>query len=298
MIGNTAAFIDKIDALCGKVQNRTSETGTFYTEIPGLRLARRNETHHMEHCFYKPVFSITLQGAKRIACGEDEFLLEKGKCTLVTVDIPSSSYVVEASPQRPYLAITMELDKNLIRQLITEIPQAAGTDGVSKSVVVTDAEEDMLYTFMRMTDLLANPTQIAVLGPLFMKEAHFRLLIGPLGNHLKMVNTQGTQTHQIASAITWLKGNFAKPLRVDALAKQVNMGVSTFHRHFRQLTNLSPLQYQKKLRLHEAQRLMLVESYDVTNAGYAVGYENVAQFNREYKRLFGEPPLRDIKRLQ
>lgn len=295
---NKQAIGAKIDILYTKIAKWIGETGTFHTEISGLRLARRNEPNKMEHCFYKPVFSVTLQGAKRIAYGEDEFLLKPGICSLVTVDIPGSSYVLEASPENPYFAMTIELDNNLITQLLTEVAAPVKLDDAPKSAVTTEVEEDVLDIYMRLADLLDNPAQIPILAPLFMKEAHFRILTGPLGNHLRMVNVMGTQTNQVAQAIAWLKGNFTAPLKVEALARQVNMGVSTFHRHFKQLTTLSPLQYQKNLRLHEAQRLMLAESYDATNAGYAVGYENVAQFNREYKRLFGEPPLRDIKRLQ
>lgn len=291
-------LMQKIGLLQAKAQKLVADTGTVYTKIPGLRIARRNEPDHMEHCFYKPVFSVTLQGQKRIAFGDEDYLLEAGKCTMVVLDIPSTSYVVEATTEKPYLAMTIELDKHIVRQLMTEIPSVVETAQTSLSAVVADVEEVVVEAYLRFAELLDNPAQIPVLAPLIMKEIHFRLLTGPHGRHLQTVNSVGTQTNQVAQAITWLKGNFNAPLKVEALARQVNMGVSTFHRHFKQLTTLSPLQYQKNLRLHEAQRLMLAESYDATNAGYAVGYENVAQFNREYKRLFGEPPLRDIKRLQ
>jgi transcriptional regulator GlxA family with amidase domain len=164
-------------------------------------------------------------------------------------------------------------------------------------MVVGDADPAVLDALLRFTDLLEQPAQQAVLAPLLIREIHYRLLLGPLGNQLRMIHTQGSQSNQIAQVITWLKSNYKKPLNVTELAKQVNMAPSTFHRHFRELTTLSPLQYQKQLRLSEAQRLMLVDRRDVGSAGYAVGYESLTQFNREYKRMFGAPPRQDVQRI-
>lgn len=165
-------------------------------------------------------------------------------------------------------------------------------------MAVAEVDPDVLDAFLRLAELNEKPEQIPVLAPMIIREIHYRLLIGPQGERLRMVNTLGTQSNQIAKSITWLRDNYREPLQVDKLARKLNMATSTFHKHFRQVTSLSPLQYQKRLRLYEAQRLMLSENEDAAVAALAVGYESPTQFNREYKRLFGEPPHRHVSRLK
>ena len=167
-----------------------------------------------------------------------------------------------------------------------------------KGLSVADVDPDILHAFLRLVELLEKPEQIPILGPLIVREIHYRLLIGPQGEFLRRLNTLGTQSNQIAQAITWLRDNYREPLQVDKLAQKVNMATSTFHRHFKEVTTLSPLQFHKRLRLYEAKRLMLTESKDASSASLAVGYESPTQFNREYKRLFGEPPHRDVMRMR
>jgi transcriptional regulator GlxA family with amidase domain len=165
-------------------------------------------------------------------------------------------------------------------------------------MAVVEVDPDVLDAFLRLVELLDRPEQIPVLAPMIIREIHYRLLIGPQGERLRMINTLGTQSNQIARSITWLKENYREPLQVDELARKVNMATSTFHRHFRQVTTLSPLQFQKRMRLFEAQRRMLVENEDASIAALAVGYESPTQFNREYKRQFGEPPHRNVNQIR
>lgn len=271
--------------------------GKYPTDIEELGLTRREEGNQSENCFYGPSVGIIVQGTKRAVIGSDAYTYGEGQCLVTGVDMPSSFYVVGASPQRPFLAVGLNLDKYLITRLAAEIPPAPDPDSY-KGVFVADVDADMLNAFLRLVDLLDKPGQIPVMAPLIIREIHYRLLVGPQGALLRRLNTLGTQSNQIAKAIVWLRTNYREPLSVDSLARQVNMATSTFHRHFKEVTSLSPLQFHKRLRLYEAQRLMLVENQDAAGAGLAVGYESPTQFSREYKRLFGEPPRRNVMGLR
>lgn len=213
------------------------------------------------------------------------------------MDIPADSIVLEASPEKPYISMVLELDAALITQISAELEAKNSNIHDLQAVACADADPAVFEAFTRLVELLDNPEQIQFLAPMILKEIHYRLLTGPLGKHIKAINTLGTQSNQISRAITWLENNYKTPLKVDELAEHVNMAVSTFHRNFKMITTLSPLQFQKKLRLLEAQRLMLTEGIDATSAAYDVGYESPTQFNREYKRMFGNPPGKDIKQI-
>lgn len=215
------------------------------------------------------------------------------------VDMPAINYVTGASPEKPFLGVFINLDKYLIAQLAADIPPSSRLEnGSYKGMAVAEVDPDVLDAFLRLTELLDKPKQIPVLAPMIIREIHYRLLIGPQGERLRMINTLGTQSNQIAKIITWLRDNYKEPVQVDELAGKVNMATSTFHRRFREVTTLSPLQFQKRLRLYEAQRLMLSENEDAATAGLTVGYESPTQFNREYKRLFGGPPYRHVSGLR
>jgi AraC-like DNA-binding protein len=257
-------------------------TGDYPTAIEGLTIFRRDEANQCENCFYKPLVGVIVQGFKRSVIGSE-----------------SVNFITAASPEHPFLAISLNLDKYLITQLAAEIPPSSRLgNGSYKGMSVAEVDPDVLDAFLRLAELLEKPEQIPVLAPMIIREIHYRLLIGPQGERLRMLNTLGTQSNQIAKSITWLRDNYKEPLQVDKLARKVNMATSTFHRHFREVTTLSPLQFQKRLRLYEAQRLMLAENEDAAIAALAVGYESPTQFNREYRRLFGEPPHRHVSRLK
>jgi AraC-like DNA-binding protein len=273
--------------------------GRYPTAIEGLTIVRRDEVNQPENCFHEPLVGIIVQGFKRSIIGTEEYSYGENDCLIAGVDLPSVSYITVASPEQPFLGLSLSLDKYLITQLAAEIPPSVKPgNGSHKGISVTEVDPDVLDAFLRLVELNEKPEQIRVLAPMIVREIHYRLLIGPQGERLRMINTHGTQTNEIAKTITWLRDNYKEPLQVDELARRVNMATSTFHRHFRQVTTLSPLQFQKRLRLYEAQRLMLAESEDAAMAGLAVGYESPTQFNREYKRLFGEPPHRHVSQLK
>ena len=285
--------------LRAELLRRLPEPGLHTTAIEGLRLSRRNEVGKPEHCFDKPLVSIIVQGGKRAVMGSANIQYGENQCLVIGVDMPNAFQVTAASPEQPFLGVGLHLDKQLTAQLMTEIelepePENETCMGVS----VTDADTNLLDAFARLVELLETPERVPVLAPMILREIHYFLLTGPQGVQLRRINTFGTQSNQVSRAIAWMRHNFTEPVQIDDLARKVNMATSTFHRHFKDVTTLSPLQYLKRLRLYEAQRLMLVELLDAGSAGLAVGYESTTQFNREYKRLFGDPPLRNIKSMQ
>ena len=240
-----------------------------------------------------------VQGFKRSVIGSEQYRYGENHCLVAGVDVPSVSYITAVSTEQAFLAMSLNLDKYLITQLAAEIPPSSRSgNGSYKGMSVAEVDPDVLDAFLRLAELLEKPEQIPVLAPMIIREIHYRLLIGPQGERLRMLNTFGTQSNQIAKSITWLRDNYKEPLQVDELARTVNMATSTFHRHFREVTTLSPLQFQKRLRLYEAQRRIPAEDEDAAMAALVVGYESSTQFNREYKRLFGEPPRRHVSQLK
>ena len=278
------------------VLSRAESAGDHRTSVPEMVFHRREQTSKADNCFQKPLASVIIQGHKRSIWGNKEYRYGQGQSIVNGVDMPSSSFVTDASTENPFLVVSLAIDNQLVATLASEIPSPPKAVESQEAVVISPTEPDLLDAYLRLAQLLDKPEQIPMLAPMIIREIHYRLLIGPQGVQMRMVNTLGSQSNQVAQAIAWLKDNFAKPLQVDELAQRVNMATSTFHRHFRNVTTLSPLQYQKHLRLYEAQRLMMVEQADALNASLAVGYESPTQFNREYKRLFGEPPHRDVVR--
>lgn len=271
------------------------KAGKYATSVDNLFISRYESDTHIENCFYKPSVGVVVQGNKRSVVGAEECNYGKNQCLVVSVDMPSSFFTSGATPEYPFLAISLDLDRHLLSRLVMELPAVPdGKEESCKGVMVTDATPELLNAFLRLAELLEKPEELRLLAPLAIQEIYYRLLLGPLGNNLRRFSTAGTQNNQIALAIEWLRNNYRKPLHVEALAHRVNMGTSTFYRYFKEVTSLSPLQYQKCLRLYEAQRLMLMENVDVASAGLAVGYESPMQFNREYKRMFGKPPRRDV----
>jgi len=282
-----------------KLLRRLPAPGLYATAIEGFMIARHHDAKEIQNCIYRPLVAVVVQGSKRSVIGSEEYRYGENHCLIVGVDVPSANHVIAASPDKPFLAVSLDLDKYLITQLAAEIPPSYPPgNNVYKGMAVAQADPDVLDAFLRLVELLDKPEQIPVLAPMIAREIHYRLLIGTQGEHLRMVSTLGTQSNQIARMVTWLRGNYKEPLQVDELARKANMATSTFHRHFRQVTTLSPLQFQKRLRLYEAQRLMLLENEDAAIAALAVGYESPTQFNREYKRMFGEPPHRHVSRLR
>lgn len=272
----------------------TPQPGSHTTAVPGLHLIRRVRSGEM--CLLlTPFIGLTVQGTKRTVVGKEEILYGKDHCCVLCMDMPGESHVTGASEAEPFLSLAVDLDRSLVARLAAEIP-ASACRASGNSTAVMEADEKVMDAFLRLAQLLDEPPDIPVMAPMLMREIHYRLLLGPQGPWLRSVCAMGTASSQVAQAAEWLRENFRAPFHVEDLARMVGMSPSSFFRNFKKMTTFSPLQFQKMLRLYEAQRLLLVDSCDVANAAYAVGYESSTQFIREYKRMFGDPPRRDIVR--
>lgn len=270
--------------------------GNFSCSVKGVRLVRRDNPTDFLRCFYNPTCIFVLQGKKQMLYGENNLVYGKGQYVVSCTDIPVSSRVLEASPEEPFVVLILELDSNLISNLILESKISGTVDSDEKCLAIADTDENLLDAFYRLAQLIEKP-QDEMISSMVIKEIYYRLLTGPLGNQLRMINTKGTSSNQIAQAIMFLKENFSEKLNIEEIAQKVNMASSSFYRNFRKVTQVSPLQYQKQLRLYEAQRLMLSGEHNAESASYVVGYESPTQFSREYKKMFGNPPKTDIKKV-
>jgi len=284
----------------GKSIARLTEGGELHTTaVPGLSLFRRIEPTEPITGVYEPSVCLVAQGAKRVLLGDDTYVYDAHHYLITSVHLPTVVQITEASPEKPYLGLRLMLDLREISQLMADsnLPPPR-TQQSSRGMATGEVTLPLVTAFQRLIDLLAEQQDIPILAPVIQREIIYRLLVGDQGERLRQIASAGSQSQQIARAIDWLKGNFTQQLRIDDLAAQANMSSSTFHHHFRTMTALSPLQFQKQLRLREARRLMLAERMDAANAAFQVGYESPSQFSREYNRLFGAPPLRDITNLR
>jgi AraC-like DNA-binding protein len=288
-----------LDALGNSIARWTDKGDQPMTAIPGLSLYRREEPTQPTSIMFEPRICVSAQGAKRVLLGDDTYVYDAHHFLITSVNLPTVVQIIKASREKPYLGLILKLDQREISQLMVDsnLPPPPPQQS-SRGMATGEVTLPLLTAFQRLIDLLIEPKDIPILAPIIQREIFYRLLVGDQGARLRQMASAGSQSHQIARAIYWLKGNFTRPLRIDDLAAQVNMSTSTFHHHFRAVTAMSPLQYQKWLRLYEARRLMLTENQDATSAAFQVGYESPSQFSREYSRLFGAPPLRDITNLQ
>ena len=282
---------DRIASSIGSAENRA-------TEIPGLSLHRRTAPTAPCSMTYEPSLTVMAQGRKRVELGRNIFVYGPARYLLTAVDLPVVSRVVEASPETPCLAMSLKLEMAMVRELLAR-EEIQGAEASDRPAMATgEATAEFLGACCRLVDLLKTPRDIAFLSGLIQRELIYRILYGAEGTRLRAIATLGNQSHRTAKAIAWIRTNYAKPLRVEDLADVAGMGVSTLHHHFRALTAMSPLQYQKQLRLQTARGRMLMEGLDAASAAFAVGYESASQFNREYSRFFGRPPMRDVRSLR
>jgi AraC-like DNA-binding protein len=288
-----------LEALAKSIARWTDKSDHLETAISGLALYRRDEPTQPASGMYEPSLCLIAQGAKRVLLGDDSYVYDAHHFLITSVDLPTVWQIIKASREKPCLGLVLKLDLREISQLMVDsnLPPPRAQQS-SRGMATGEVTLPLLSSFQRLIDLLAEPKDIPILAPIIQREIFYRLLVGEQGARLRQMASAGSQSQQIARAIDWLKGNFTRPLRIDDLASHVNMSPSTFHHHFRTLTAMSPLQYQKWLRLNEARRLMLTEYTDAATAAFSVGYESPSQFSREYSRLFGAPPLRDITNLR
>ncbi len=286
-------------ALASLVANIAAADGDYPTAIPALTIYRRNAVTAPMPCIYGLGVGLTVQGGKRVTLGDEIFDYGPGQSLITSVDLPVVSYVTQASVAEPYLGVRLELDARLISQLAADPDVVAGAKASGgRAVSVVELDDGLLEAVSRLVSLLGEPTLMASIYPLILQEITIRLLNGQHGPTLRNLVAQGSPSQQIARVLSWLKLNFAQDLSMEALAAKACMSPSTFRQHFRALTGMSPLQYLKSLRLQEARQVMMNEGLDAGSAAVRVGYESASQFSREYTRLFGAPPLRDIKRIR
>ncbi len=268
------------------------------TAIPGFVIVRREDKQCVVHGFGRPLASLIVQGKKRTTIGASEFELSENQSVVAAVDLPSNSLLLNASANHPFLSMFFSLDHQVLSDLLMEQKTEPLPGDEFPGVGICDAEPEFMEGMLRLLRLLDKPEQIKIRAPLILRELHYLLLAGPLKGLIHDLYSLGGKNHQIINIITHLKQNISRPLKVEDLARKVNMSASSLHRHFKLVTGMSPMQYHKQLRLHEAQRLMLTENERAANAAFSVGYESVTQFSREYKKMFGQPPHRDILRRQ
>ncbi|MGA9390028.1 MAG: AraC family transcriptional regulator [Candidatus Sulfotelmatobacter sp.] len=283
-------------ALARKIAEHIDTEGEKVTEIPGLCLFRRSQPTACASATYEPRLIVFAQGQKRINLGRTSYLCDASTFLLTSIDLPVVSQVISATAEAPLLCLSLKLGMPEVRRILSEQEFTLTQEPAdARGMAVGVASIELLDACSRLLDLLDTPQDIPFLSTLIQREVIYRLLRSPQGKHLRAIATSGEQSHRTARAVTWLRQNYAKPLRVEELAEMAQMGVSTLHHHFRSLTAMSPIQYQKQLRLHVARERMLNEGLDAASAAFEVGYESASQFNREYSRFFGEPPMRDIK---
>lgn len=281
------------------ITKRTEGEHRVTTAIPGLVLHRWLTPTEPTSYMFAPHLCLIAQGVKRILLGEESYVYDANTFVVSSVELPIISQILEASPEKPYLGLTLELDlKEISRLMLQDDLPSSHAGPTNRGIGVSKLTPSLLKTVERLLELLDTPEEIPLFLPLVRQEIYYRLLMSDQENRLKQIIRAESRSWQIARAIDWMKENFDIPLSIKELAKHAGMSPSGFHQHFRALTALSPLQFQKKIRLNEARRLMLLENMDAGNASFQVGYESPTQFNREYKRMFGNPPRADIKNLQ
>lgn len=288
-----------LEGLRSSIARWANEGAGRVTAVPGLSLFCNSAPTKPADCMYEPSICVVAQGAKQVTLGAKTFVYDPDHYLLSSVHLPAFVQINEASPDRPYLGLVLKLDLREISQLMvdSDLPSSRVRNPDS-GMTLGKMTSQLLGAFHRLTELLADEQDIPIIAPMIKREINYRMLRGDQGRRLRQIASAGSQTRQIAQAIDWLRSNFTLPLSIDTLAAQVRMSPSTFHHHFRAMTELTPLRFQKQLRLQEARRLMLVDHMDAAAAAFQVGYDSPSQFNREYSRLFGDSPLRDITKLR
>lgn len=290
---------DKLAVLAELIERHTGKDGIFRTDIPSIHLIRSSQATLPVHTVYEPGVVIVARGAKVVMLGGESYTYGPSAHFVVSVDLPVTSRLLHASEESPYLCLRLGLDPAQVLEVIKEAKLDREDARESKRGAYVDRTSPaLLDAAVRLVRLLDSPREVAYLAPLILREIYFRLLSEEQGGAFKQIALAGSGTSRVAGVIARIKQDYARPLHIDELARMAHMGPSSLHRYFKEVTTLSPLQYQKRIRLQEARRLLLSEALDAADAAYRVGYESPSQFSREYARLFGLPPISDIKRLR
>ncbi|MCT6516144.1 MULTISPECIES: AraC family transcriptional regulator [Enterobacterales] len=293
---NMASLTQKLAML---IEKWTYDTNQLKTPIPGLTLTHWTSPTPITSHTHKSGICLIAQGEKRVILGEESFIYDASHFLISSIELPVMANIMKASNEKPFLGLVMELDLQEISQLIVDSELTFNSDSnAQKGIAIGELSEPLVNAFIRLLTLLDEPNSIKILAPGIKREIFYRLLVTEQGERLNQIVTAGSHSHQIAKAIDWLKNNYIKPLNINELALCSGMSKSAFYTHFKTMTSMTPLQFQKKLRLSEARRLMLTENLGAITTTFRVGYESPSQFSREYSRLFGAPPATDIKMLK
>lgn len=273
--------------------------GMHETAVPGLALIRSAHPTEPLHVLHEPAVCIIAQGAKVVTLADQTYEYNPAQYLVISVDLPLSGHVTRASPDQPYLCVRVDLDPAVLASVLMEKgPASAPKASVERGLFLSTVTPELIDATTRLVRLLDTPADIPFLAPLAQREIYYRLLNGDQRGAVRHIALADSKLAHISRAIAWIKAHYAEPFRIDTVAAQAHMSASALHHYFKAITAMSPLQYQKQLRLQEARRLMVARGLDAAKAGYEVGYESASQFTREYRRLFGEPPGRDAMRLR
>jgi AraC-like DNA-binding protein len=298
-IRQITGIAERQQELSARVARLTPFDGVHQSAMPALALARGSVPTMCMPTIYQPCLAIVVQGRKRAILNDEVFQYDALNYLVVSVTLAGMGQILEATPEHPYLSLRLNLDLEEIARLVLELgdrgPSPASAD---RGLFVARLDEPLLDAVLRMVKLLDTPEDIDVLAPVIQREIYYRMLRGELGYRLADLAQSESGNHRIVRAIEWLKQHYTVPLRIEELADAVHLSASALHHRFKAVTAMSPLQYQKHLRLHEARRLMFAEGIECATAGHRVGYESASQFSREYRRLFGAPPRSEIARLR
>lgn len=281
------------------VSRHSAGEGMHPTAIEGLHCIKLSAPQMQLPSVYQPSICVIVQGEKQVLLEDEVYRYAPPQFLAVSVDLPLVGQVIEANAKKPYLCLAIDLDARTIADLIAQSGDAAWSRAeTSRGLFVGKVDAPLRETVLRLARLLGTPRDIPVLAPLVLREFHYRVLTGPYGHAIAQMAIAGSNTHKIGQIIRRMKAQLAQPIRVEELASLANMSPSSFHAHFKAVTAMSPVQYQKRLRLTEARHLLLADRTDAQTAAYRVGYQSVSQFSREYTRMFGAPPIRDVAALR
>jgi len=286
--------------LAGLIHAYTPHDGRFELRIPGvyaIRVSRVNPD--LVHALQRPALCIVAQGAKSVLLGQEVYDYDASRMLVFSVDLPVAAQVTKATPSEPYLCFKLDLDPHKIAELVLKVyPHGLPRVPESRAVYVGQADMRIVSAATRLLELMAQPGEAELLAPLVVEEILIRLLRSPIGVRVAQIGLAESNVHGVAKAVSWLRANFSQAMKVEELAKLAHMSLSSFHQHFKAVTSMSPLQFQKVLRLQEARRLMLSMMVDAGTASWRVGYQSASQFSREYGRFFGRAPTKDIASLR
>ena len=287
------------DELAKIIEAYSGHDGVHTTHIPSLFFNRQTTITGPVYGVFKPSLCIVVQGAKDVWLAQERFRYSPADYLIASIDVPVIGQVVEATPKLPYLSLKLEFTPQQILDVLSNLAARLDSkEDSNRAIFVSQIEPSLLDAVLRLVRLLDNPADIPILAPLITKEILYRVLKGPHGGKLEQIAIEGSYTYRISNVIERLVHRYDQSFRIEDLAEMANMSVSSFHRHFKEVTAMSPLQFQKQLRLYEARRLLLSESADAADVAFRVGYESPSQFSREYSRMFGFPPKEDMKRMK